>query len=43
LSDHWITLRRYRFGISSSAGKMASRGCRIFHAIRKRRNTLTVR
>jgi hypothetical protein len=24
LSDHGITLRRYRFGIFSSAGKMAS-------------------
>ena len=28
LSDHGITLRLYRFGISSSAGKMASREAR---------------
>src|SRR5207302_8130025 len=28
LSDHRITLRRYCFGISSSAGKMASRKAR---------------
>ena len=28
LSDHGITLRLYRFGISSSAGKMASREVR---------------